>query len=178
MPRYFAFLRAINVGGHVVRMEDLRGHFSALGFSGVETFIASGNVIFQGKSSKAGDLEKKIEKHLATTLGYPVATFLRTDAELAAIAACRPFDEAAVSVSVTNCVGFLAQPLDAEQHETLMGMKTDNDTFHHNGREVYWISRVGQGESKISNGLLERKLKTSITFRNVNTVAKLLAKYR
>jgi uncharacterized protein (DUF1697 family) len=64
MPRYFAFLRAIDVGGHVVKMEALRGHFEDLGFLAVETFIASGNVIFQSKSVKAAELEKKIERRL------------------------------------------------------------------------------------------------------------------
>jgi len=46
MTRYIAFLRAINVGGHTVKMEHLRGIFESMGFSNVETFIASGNVIF------------------------------------------------------------------------------------------------------------------------------------
>ena len=44
MPKHFAFLRAINVGGHTVKMDHLRDIFESLGFSNVETFIASGNV--------------------------------------------------------------------------------------------------------------------------------------
>ena len=46
MPRLIAFLRAINVGGHTVTMMKLRKEFEALGLQDVETFIASGNVIF------------------------------------------------------------------------------------------------------------------------------------
>jgi uncharacterized protein (DUF1697 family) len=178
MPRYFAFLRAINVGGHVVRMEELRGLFADLGFSGVETFIASGNVIFQCKSTKTGDLERRIEKHLASNLGYPVATFLRNDAELAAIGACRPFEEAAIRSAGAFCIGFLAQPLEAAARETLMSLQTDIDAFHWNGRELYWLCRKKQSESTITNAFLERKLKIPFTFRSTTTVAKLSAKYR
>ena len=61
MPKYVAFLRAINVGGHLVKMDYLRTLFEALGFENVETFIASGNVIFDSKSKNTQALEKKIE---------------------------------------------------------------------------------------------------------------------
>jgi len=77
MPKYVAFLRAINVGGHTVKMDHLRGLFEALSFSNVETFIASGNVIFDTKSKDQQTLERKIEKHLRETLGYAVTTFDR-----------------------------------------------------------------------------------------------------
>ncbi len=69
MPRYVAFLRAINVGGHTVKMDYLRMLFEALGFSNVETFIASGNVIFDSKATSAKALEKRIEHCLAEALG-------------------------------------------------------------------------------------------------------------
>ena len=78
MPRYVAFLRAINVGGHVVKMDDLRRRFAQLGFTEVETFIASGNVIFSSPSRDAAALEKKIERQLEKSFGYEVKTFVRT----------------------------------------------------------------------------------------------------
>ena len=74
MPKYFAFLRAINVGGHTVKMDYLRALFEALGFANVETFIASGNVIFETKSKDTNALQREIEKHLHQALGYEVAT--------------------------------------------------------------------------------------------------------
>src|SRR4051794_37291900 len=94
--RYIAFLRAINVGGHVVKMDALRTHFEALRLVNVETFIASGNVIFDAPtldaaSSDAASLEQEIERRLEKKLGYEVATFLRTPRELAAVAAQQPF---------------------------------------------------------------------------------------
>ena len=86
MTRYVAFLRGLNVGGHTVKMDALRKHFEDLGFENVSTFIASGNVIFETKDAKPAALEKKIEQALERALGYEVATFLRTDKEVAQIA--------------------------------------------------------------------------------------------
>src|SRR5208283_5358354 len=120
MPRYFAFLRAINVGGHVVKMEALRGHFEDMGLPGVETFIASGNVIFQAKSAKAADLEGKIERRLESVLGYPVATFLRTESELALIHAYQPFRAAMEDGGPVPNIGFLAVPIGAQASAALM----------------------------------------------------------
>jgi len=177
MPRYFAFLRAINVGGHMVRMEVLRGLFTDLGFTGVETFINSGNLIFQCKSAKPAALEARIAKHLEASLGYPVATFLRNDAELAAIHAHQSFEESAVSSAAACCVGFLARPLEAHQQDALMALQTEIDFFHVNGTELYWLCRKKQSESKITNNALERKLKTSLTFRNLTTVARMVDRY-
>ncbi|HLE57521.1 MAG TPA: DUF1697 domain-containing protein, partial [Rhodothermia bacterium] len=69
MPRFIAFLRAINVGGHTVTMADLRTHFESLGFDRVETFIASGNVIFDAPSSDTKSLAVRIENRLRENLG-------------------------------------------------------------------------------------------------------------
>jgi uncharacterized protein (DUF1697 family) len=177
MPRYFAFLRAINVGKRFVRMETLRSLFEDLGFADVETFINSGNVIFQCKTARPAALEARIAGHLESSLGYPVATFLRSAAELAAVSAYRPFAEDAVRTAGACCAGFLAQPLEAPHQEALLGLQTEIDTFHLNGRELYWLCRKKQSESTVSGALLERKLKTSLTFRNLTTVARLAEKY-
>src|SRR5215831_8752107 len=86
MPKYVAFLRAINVGGRTVKMEELRRIFDAIGFSNVETFIASGNVIFDSKSKATRAIEQKIETALLKSLGYAVDTFVRAIPELTRIA--------------------------------------------------------------------------------------------
>ncbi|MEZ0385931.1 MAG: DUF1697 domain-containing protein, partial [Verrucomicrobium sp.] len=107
-----AFLRAINVGGRNVPMAELRRHFANLGLENVETFIASGNVIFDAPPrKKAAVLEKQIESHLHSALGYEVATFVRTEKELAAIAAYKPFSEAELASAGALNVAFLAEPL-------------------------------------------------------------------
>jgi len=113
MPKFIAFLRAINVGGHTVKMDHLRGLFESLGFSDIKTFIASGNVIFETKSRDTKALEMMIEKKLKGALGYEVATFIRTDLELDEIAAYKPFKQSALDLAAALNIAFLAGPLDA-----------------------------------------------------------------
>ena len=72
MPRTLAFLRAINVGGRTVRMEELRRLFEDLGLARVETVIASGNVVLESRASDEAALAKRIEKQLAAGLGFEV----------------------------------------------------------------------------------------------------------
>lgn len=176
MPRLYAFLRAINVGGHTVTMAKLRALFEELGFAGVETFIASGNAIFDASSKSTAALEKKIEAHLEGALGYEVKTFLRTAPELVALAEHKAFPDARVLAARAYCIGFLSQPLDAAAKTALDGLKSGVDDFHVHGREVYWLCKVGQSESKFSNVVFEKATKARVTFRGANTVAKLAAK--
>ena len=177
MPRYVALLRAINVGGHVVKMDALRAHFADMGFTKVETFIASGNVIFDTTARSAGALEHRIEAHLEETLGYPVATFLRTPAELAAAADHRAFDPALITAEGALSVTFLKAPLDAAAIAKVMALRTANDELHAHGREVYWWRRTKGGESLVPLPKLERAFGGPSTTRNVTTVRKLAAKY-
>ena len=177
MARYIAFLRAINVGGHVVKMDELRGYFEALGFSNVETFIASGNVIFETKSRGLPALQNKIEAHLHESLGYEVLTFLRSDAEVAAIASYRAFSPAAAKAATVISVGFLREPLSVDATKLLMTFRTEVDDFHVNGREVYWLCRIRTSESAFFNVPFEKRMNARATFRNMNTVTKIAAKY-
>ncbi len=75
--RYVAFVGAINVGGHNVKMADLREPFTVLGFTNVKTFIASGNVRFSSRAENTTALEAQIETHLAAHLGFAVDTVIR-----------------------------------------------------------------------------------------------------
>lgn len=177
VPRLIAFLRAINVGGHLVTMARLRGEFEALGFTGVETFIASGNVIFSARSKDLAALEKTIEARLEAALGYQVATFVRTVADVAAVAGYRAFPAARIRSAGAYCVGFLAAPLDAAGVKRLMAFKTDIDDFHTQGREVYWLCKTAQSDSTFTNAGMERALKIRATFRGINTVVRLAAKH-
>jgi uncharacterized protein (DUF1697 family) len=177
MPRFITFLRAINVGGHNVKMEHLRQLFESLGFSSVETFIASGNVVFSTRSRNAKALERKIENRLRETLGYEVTTFIRTEEELAAIANYNPFSQADLDSAVALYIGFLPDTLDDKFKQKLMALRTDTDYLHVHEREIYWLSRMGQSESTISNSLFEKTLGSRSTFRSANTVRKMASKY-
>ena len=177
MARYVAFLRAINVGGHVVKMDVLKAAFANLGFTNIETFIASGNVIFDARSKERAKLELRIERELEGTLGYEVAAFLRTPAEVAAIARYEPFPRAAMADAVSLNVGLLKGPMDPGLWPAVETFRTEIDDFHLNGSELYWMCRSRQMESKFSNAAFERKLKLTATFRGLKTMEKLAAKF-
>ena len=175
--RYIAFLRAINVGGHTVKMDRLRALFESFGFLEVETFIASGNVIFSTPEKDAALLEGQIAAGLQRALGFEVATFIRTDAELAQIAAYQPFDRSAVEAATAFNVAFVSGPLDEKARQKLVSLTTDIDSFATHGREVYWLCRRRQSESAFSNAVLEKTLGIKSTLRGVNTVQKMAAKF-
>lgn len=171
MARYIAFLRAINVGGHVVKMDRLRALFEEIGFENVETFIASGQVIFETRTTAAEKLEAKIEKHLRAALGYDVATFIRTVKELEEIAAAAPDGDGTLYV-------FLARAkITAAAQKKLMGYASEVDSFLVRGREVYWRSTRGFSGSQFSGALLEKAIGMPATARNINTLNRLIAKY-
>lgn len=177
MPRYIAFLRAVNVGGRTVKMAALRPLFEEMGYQRVSTFIASGNVIFETRSSAAAALERRIEGRLREALGFDVATMLRTDAEVAAVAAYEPFGTSDEEVAGRTHVGFLSMAPNDLARLAIDAMETAVDSFHVNGREVYWRCAVKLGESKFSNVKFEKATGTKVTFRNVTTVRKLSALY-
>lgn len=176
--QHIAFLRAINVGGRTVTMERLRELFELLGCSGVETFIASGNVIFRSPEQDTGELERRIESHLQDALGYHVATFIRTPSELAAIATRQPFATAAsADDGLSLHIAFLRGPLEAESKRRLLAYQTPDDQFHAHEREVYWLRRGRLSDSSFSGAILEKAIGMPATLRNANTVRKLAAKY-
>lgn len=174
--RYIAFLRAINVGKRQVKMDRLRAVFQDAGFADVETFIASGNVIFTAPAQDSGMLEERIEGVLREALGFEVETFLRTPAELDAVARYRPFG--AEGDEHTVYVNFLYEPLPADAVERLTALRTEVDTFHVHGREFYWLARKKVSESLVTGPMMARAIgKVPSTNRNVTTVRKLAAKY-
>jgi uncharacterized protein (DUF1697 family) len=172
-----AFLRAINVGGHVVTMEKLRAVLSsrALGLSNVATFIASGNVLFSTSAADESALERQIEARLKRQLGYEVATFVRSVGEIAAMAAREPFPP--VEGKATLFVALLRQRPSADASRKLMALQTEVDQFQLHGRELYWRIRGGYSDSAVSGALVEKTLGMPATVRNISTLKRLAAKY-
>ena len=174
-PRYTALLRGLNVGGHRVKMDHLRGLFEEMGFSAVSTFIASGNVLFEAAAGEpAAALEARIERHLEAALGYAVATFLRTPEELAAAAALRPFDGVEDGGGRTLMVSFHKEPPDAALRARLDALRTPTDDFRVHAREVYWLTGPRMSESPV--GPQVTKALGAGTMRNATTVRKLAEK--
>ena len=178
MPKFIAFLRAINVGNHTVKMDHLKALFEELGFTNVETFIASGNVIFDARSSRTETLESKIEKHLEKSLGYEVTTFVRSSSELNRIASFEPFDSKELTAEGnTLFVAFLSDWPSKEATQRILAQNSAIDGLHVDERELYWLYRRKNGESKLYGPILEKSLGLKATVRNVNTIKRIAKKY-
>ncbi len=177
MNTYIAFLRAINVTNRFVKMEVLRSHFATLGFDNVQTYIQSGNVVFSTRNDNTAKLEAQIEAHLATTLGFDVPTMVRSSQEMIAIASYDPFPQAKSLANASSYVSLLKEAPGAEAQQKMVAMSDAIDTFHVNGRQLYWLYNREQGESKMTNAKVEKILKTAATRRNTNTIHKIAKKY-
>ena len=176
MQRYVAFLRGINLGKRRPPMSLLKDLFEELGFADVETFIASGNIIFSSKAKGASALEMKIAKHLEKSLGYEVDTFVRAMEEVAAVAEARIFPG---EKDGTVHVGFLQQQLPADVAKKFGAVRTAHDEIRVIGREYYWMCHgIPTNESKVWTlpEVKALKLPTS-TMRNLTSIRKLVAKH-
>lgn len=174
MSKYFAFLRAINVGGHTVKMDALCILFEECGCTRVETFIASGNVIFETDSGDTEDLSRNIEAYLLSKLGYGVAVFLRTPEEMAGILHHKAFVDPG---SASIYIAFLSRTPDDKAVEKLSSFNTADNQFHIHGREVHWLCRTRFSDSAFSGALLEKTLGMPATIRNSSTLQKMIIKY-
>lgn len=176
MGQYIAFLRAINVGKRRVKMNKLGALFGEMGLGDVSTFIASGNVIFTTEMADPVALARQIEAELEAGLGYWVDTFLRTPVELQAVVDYRPFSpDQLTNEKHTIRIGFLTESLGDVANARLQELASDLDTFHVQGRELFWLCQNSR-ESAVSNAKIERAIKVPTTLRNVRTLQRLLAK--
>ena len=101
-------------------MAELRRIFESLGCEEVETFIASGNVIFAAPAAGLARLHRAIEDGLRASLGYEVKVFIRTEADVAALAEYEPFDGAQRAAARSINVGFLSEPLTAKASASML----------------------------------------------------------
>jgi uncharacterized protein (DUF1697 family) len=168
MSTFIALLRAVNVGGTgKLLMTDLTRLCSKTGFDNVQTYIASGNVVFD--SNKTSDeVKATLEASLNRYAGKPVAVIVRTGAEMAAVLEANPFREAPPNRAVAI---FLDAPPPRDALATISGQKDEKIALGR--REIYVWYGEGMGRSK-----LRIPAAAQGTARNMNTVAKLTAMAR
>jgi len=176
MPRYAAFLRGINVGGRKATKEQLRAGFEKIGCEDVTTFRASGNVVFTAAGG-AAQLAARIERGLEQSLGYEVATFVRTAKEIKAIAAHDPFDAGVVEAAKGKLhVVLLASKPAAQARKRVLALHTDDDRLALHGRELYWLPSGGLMESAVGMNGITNAVGPN-TMRTKGTVEQLAAKF-
>jgi uncharacterized protein (DUF1697 family) len=165
MPAYIALLRAVNVGGTgKLPMPELKAMCVAEGWAQVQTYIASGNVVFSARQS-ANVVQSALERRLLAYAGKPVGVILRTPAEMTAVLAANPFAHIAPNRSMAI---FLADPPPLDALDNVKGQA--DEEIRLGKREIYVHYPQGQGVSKLSMAAA----KTG-TARNMNTVAQLAA---
>lgn len=178
MAVYIALLRGINVGGNILKMSRLRELCEELGWSRVQTYVQSGNVVFASTSS-AASLTKILEQKLLGESRLPVSVLIRTPKQLRSILDGNPFlepgsalrkESKANPAPVRLYVAFLGKSPSPAGVKKLKALTFSGDRLHLAGKEVYLDYAEGAGKTKLTNALLERILETRATTRNWNTV--------
>jgi len=166
----------MNLGGRRITNTDLCASFEGLGFTGVGAFLASGNVVFDGKGS-ATALAKRVESGLEDALGYPVPTFIRSAAQVRAVAACDPFaDRRGAAGRGKLQVVFLRSKPSAKAAAGVADLAEADDWLAIEGAELYWLPKAGLADSNLDMKALA-KLVGPPTVRTKNTIVRLAAKF-
>jgi uncharacterized protein (DUF1697 family) len=173
-----AFLRGVNLGGQrKTSSADLRACFEGIGFTDVQTFRTSGNVVLDAGRESAKKLTARLEEALRDSFGFEVQVFLRTGAEVRAIAAHKPFPAAAVEKSEGKLqVALLGKAPSASTRKQVLKLGTDEDRLAFEGRELYWLPSGRMRESGLNLRTVEQ-LTDPWTMRTKATLELLAAKF-
>ncbi|UJF33626.1 DUF1697 domain-containing protein [Paenibacillus hexagrammi] len=174
---YIALVRGINVGGNnKVKMAELKAMFERIGLSRVQTYIQSGNVLFES-DEKEGPLCERIELAFKTTFGFEVSMILRTAAELESLIAHCPFTKEEISAAEAASdaeslyVTLLQQTPAEEAVQRLESYRTEGETYQVIDRDIYFLFHHSVRNSKLAGNM--HKLGVPATTRNWKTISKL-----
>jgi len=174
MPIYIAMLRAVNLGQHNrMQMAKLRDSLEALGFTQVQTYIQSGNVVFSAGKTSPLTLTKKIEAKILTDFGLSVSAITTTSGEMNAVIQHNPFISQRGVDPARLHVTFLSERPGDPALRMLTPRQSGADKFHCSGKNIYLYCPNGYGQTKLTNSLFERALSVRATTRNWKTVNKL-----
>ena len=175
MSKYIAILRGINVGtGRKVPMADLKTLCEGLGLTKVQTYIQSGNLLFElAKHEPISVLETRLQMAFSKTFGFEIPVLIRTAEEWAESIAKNPFLSENENEDGRLYLTFLQKEPSPEALKKMNEFQYLPDHFKIIGREVFILCTSGYGTSKLSNTFFESKLKVPATTRNWKTVMKL-----
>jgi uncharacterized protein (DUF1697 family) len=171
VKRVAGLLRAVNVGGRKVLMADLRRVAAEAGFDAPETLLASGNVVF-GTDLAPRAAADRLEAAILEEIGVATDVMVRDRAELQAVMAGNPFPRQAKDEPGRLAVVFLSGAPEGDLASLQPACTMGEDVRPGPGCLYIWYPQ-GMGVSKLSNAVLERRLKVRGTARNWNTVGKL-----
>jgi len=172
MKTYVALLRGINVGGHnKIPMAELREKMNSLGLQKVQTYIQSGNVIFQSLENET-ELETKIHESIKGHFGFDVSVLVKSSDELLEIFNECPFTNETKEKSYFIILNKTPETYLIKEVEKL---SYENEEFIIKKNCIYFYTSIGFGQTKFNMNTIERKLRVKGTSRNYNTMVKLLS---
>jgi len=176
MQTIISLLRGVNMAGHnKIKMTGLSSLFKEIGFKDAETYIQSGNIVFNDPASLSdAELTVKIEEAIRKEFKYNIPVINRTPEELRDILSLNPFAEEENFDPEKLAVIFLYEKPSESQIEKVKGINYPPDKFLIAGKEIYIYCPNGFGRSKIYTGFFENKMKVTGTGRNWNTINALL----
>jgi uncharacterized protein (DUF1697 family) len=175
MQTYISMLRGINVSGQkMIKMDALKESFIESGFKNVQTYIQSGNVIFQTEKTKHKDLEKKIAQIILEKFNFEVPVIVIEPEELKTILKNNPFQKDKRKDLSNSFITFLSDEPDKDNIDKIKQNQYLPDEFELIGKAVYVNCPNGYGRTKLTNNFFESKLKVSATSRNWKTSNELL----
>ncbi|MFY0625086.1 MAG: DUF1697 domain-containing protein [Reichenbachiella sp.] len=173
MQKYVALLRGINVSGQKkIAMADLKTTLNSIKLSNVQTYIQSGNVVFESDENSAIKLADKIELAIQQAFGFDVPVLVIRQGEIQAIPEKNHWFREGVETK-SLYVGFTYEWPDEDNVSALKNSSTGNDEYSLNKPFIFMKYADGIGKSKMDNNFFERKLKVRMTTRNWNTIVKL-----
>lgn len=176
MPAIVSLLRGVNVTGHnQIKMGALRALYESLKFTGCQTYINSGNVVFCTRERNLTALPERIEKAIERKFGFRPNVIHRAAAELRDVVARNPFANRRDIEHSKLLVGFMAREAEADACAKLRAINAGPEEVHFTPRELYIYFPNGVGRADLSWSAIDRALKVPITGRKWNTVTKLLA---
>ena len=172
MGRKIALLRAINVGGRMLPMAELRAICADLGWRNVRTYIASGNVLFDAEGSAAAN-EAALEAAIAARFPFKVPVVVRTATQWAAYPGSNPFPDAARDAPNRLLMLLSKRPPAAAAEDAIAARAAAGERVRRAG-EALWIHfPEGSGTSKLTPSAIDKAIGSPSTSRNYRTVVKL-----
>ena len=175
MTTYISLLRGINVSGQKqIKMAALKVVYESLKFERVRTYIQSGNVVFQSSNDKI-TLNKNIEIAIKEHFDFDAPVLILTQHQLESTAKNLPFTSINIEEEGNKIiVFFLSESISIDQENTLGAYLSNSEQLVLNQNVIYLYCPEGSGKSKLTNKLIETKLKLTSTASNIKTVNKLL----
>lgn len=172
MHTYLALLRGINVGGKkLLPMQELVALLEAMGYANVQTYLQSGNVVFQSRKQIGAKHAAEIGRSILEEKGFAPTVLLLSAEELQRTLANNPF--ATRNGKALHCFFLESQPR-RPNHERLNALKAESEAFKLGEKVFYLYAPEGVGRSKLAASV-EKALGVPVTARNWNTVSKLSA---